>query len=60
MAKNKLEKTDDYIQGWHDAIATALKETHNIYTEDGPFRVVQEETLIGVGMAYEQTRTEKE
>ena len=47
------EKTGDYKQGWHDAIEQALKETHSILTEDGPFRVVQEETLIGVGMAYE-------
>ena len=51
------EKTDAYKQGWHDAVATALKETHNIYTDDGVFRVVQEETLIGVGMAYEQVST---
>ena len=47
------EKTDAYKQGWHDAITTALKETHSILTEEGHFRVVQEETLIGVGMAYE-------
>lgn len=53
------EKTDDYKQGWHDAIVTALKETHSVHTEEGNFRVVQEETLIGVGMAYEQVSTEK-
>lgn len=53
------EKTDAYKQGWHDAITTALKETHSVHTEDGHFRVVQEETLIGVGMAYEQVSTEK-
>ena len=53
------EKTDAYKQGWHDAISMALKETHNVYTDDGVFRVVQEETLIGVGMAYEQVSTEK-
>lgn len=53
------KKTDVYKQGWHDAITAALKETHNIYTEDGHFRVVQEETLIGLGMAYEQVSTEK-
>ena len=45
------EKTDAYKQGWHDAISTALKETHSVQTEDGYFRVVQEETLIGVGMS---------
>lgn len=43
------EKTDVYKQGWHDAITTALKETHSVHTEEGYFRVVQEETLIGVG-----------
>lgn len=53
------EKTDAYKQGWHDAITTALKETHSVHTEEGHFRVVQEETLIGVGMAYEQVSTEK-
>ena len=53
------EKTDSYKKGWHDAIATALKETHSVHTEEGHFRVVQEETLIGVGMAYEQVSTEK-
>ena len=42
-----------YKQGWHDAIEQALKETHSVHTEDGHFRVIQEETLIGVGMAYE-------
>lgn len=53
------ERTDTYKQGWHDAITTALKETHNIRTDYGIFRVVQEETLIGVGMAYEPVSTEK-
>lgn len=53
------EKTDAYKQGWHDAITTALKETHSVHTEEGHFRVVQEETLIGVGMAYEQVSMEK-
>lgn len=52
------EKTDAYKQGWHDAIITALKETHSVYTEEGHFRVVQEETLIGVGMAYEPQERE--
>ena len=53
------EKTDAYKQGWYDAITTALKETHSVHTEEGHFRVVQEETLIGVGMAYEHVSTEK-
>ena len=49
-----------YKQGWHDAIEQALKETHSILTEEGHFRVVQEETLIGVVMAYEQVSTERQ
>ena len=53
------EKIDAYKQGWHDAITTALKETHSVHTEEGYFRIVQEETLIGLGMAYEQVSTEK-
>lgn len=51
---NIEEKIDTYKLGWHDAIMAALKETHNVYTEDGPFRVVQEETLIGLGMSVSQ------
>ena len=43
--------TDEYKQGWHDAIGEALKEMYSIHTEDGTFKVIQEETLIGVGMA---------
>ena len=52
------EKTDAYKQGWHDAICAALKETHNVYTDDGTFSVIQEETLIGLEMAYEQVGTD--
>ena len=51
-------KTVAYKQGWHDAIVTALKETHSVHTEGGNFRVVQEETLIGMGMAYEPQESE--
>lgn len=56
--RNELEK-NEYKRGWHDAIDMALKETRSVHTEEGSFRVVQEETLIGVGMAYEQVSTEK-
>ena len=56
---NVAEKTDDYKQGWHDAIEKALKEAYTIHHYGDIFRVVQEETLIGVGMAYEQVNAEK-
>ena len=46
--------SDDYKRGWTDAITLALKETHNYYTEDGVFKAIQEETLIGVGMMVEE------
>lgn len=41
---------EEYRRGWEDAICKALKETHDYYTEDGVFRAIQEESLIGVGM----------
>ena len=53
------EKTDAYKQGWHDAICKALDEAYDIVIDGERFSVVQEETLIGVGMAYEQVSTEK-
>ena len=43
-------KAEAYRKGWHDAICKALNETHNYYTEDGVFKAIQEESLIGVGM----------
>lgn len=48
------EKTDSYKQGWHDAIGKALDEAYDIVIDGERFGVVQEETLIGLGMAYEQ------
>lgn len=48
------EKTDAYKQGWHDAICKALDEAYDIVIDGERFGVVQEETLIGLGMAYEQ------
>ena len=46
--------SDDYKRGWTDAITLALKETHDYYTEDGVFKAIQEESLIGVGMVVEE------
>lgn len=45
---------EEYKRGWRDAIQAALSETHNVYTEEGTFRVIQEETLVGVGMSIER------
>lgn len=53
------EKTDSYKQGWHDAIGKALDEAYDIVIDGERFSVVQEETLVGLGMAYEQVSTEK-
>ena len=47
---------EEYKRGWRDAIQAALSETHNVHTEEGTFRVVQEETLVGVGMSIERER----
>lgn len=41
----------DYRQGWHDAITKALNEAYTITSEDGSFKVVQTETLEGLGMS---------
>lgn len=43
--------TDDYNKGWHEAIEKALKECYDVYIEGIPYRVIQEETLIGLGMS---------
>lgn len=40
-----------YRRGWHDAIGKALDEAYNIHCEEGYFKVVQYETLLGVGMS---------
>ena len=47
--------TNEYEQGWHDALEMALKETSSYHTEDGTFRCVQEETLIGLGMSHQES-----
>ena len=46
------DSSDAYKQGWQDALQMALKETTTYHTEDGTFRCVQEETLIGLGMSH--------
>ena len=46
-----VEPERDYSQGWHDAITKALNEAYTITTEDGSFKVVQTETLEGLGMS---------
>jgi len=50
---------DAYKKGWHDAIGKALDEAYDIVIDGERFSVVQEETLMGLGMAYEQASTEK-
>ena len=47
---------EEYKRGWRDAIQAALSETYNVRTEGGAFRVIQEETLVGVGMSIERER----
>lgn len=46
----------DYSQGWHDAITKALNEAYTITTEDGSFKVVQTETLEGLGMSMSDNK----
>lgn len=42
-----------YNRGWHDALSKALNEAYSIHCEEGNFKVVQSETLIGLGMSRE-------
>lgn len=44
-------KKNEYLKGWHDALTSALKESYSISTEDGTFRVIQEETITGLGLS---------
>ena len=50
--------SDEYKRGWTDAIKLALRETTEYYTEDGVFKAIQEESLIGVGMMIEEQQGE--
>lgn len=46
-------KGEEYRKGWHDAISKALDEAYDIDVDGERFTVVQEETLLGLGMASE-------
>ena len=46
-------KGEEYRKGWHDAISKALDEAYDIDIDGERFTVVQEETLLGLGMASE-------
>lgn len=50
----------DYNQGWHDAITKALNEVYTISTEYGSFKVVQAETLEGLGMSIPDKEEDNE
>ena len=47
------EKGEEYRRGWHDAIGKALNEAYDIDVDGERFSVVQEETLLGLGMSVE-------
>lgn len=44
-------KKNEYLKGWHDALTSALKESYKITSEQGKFKVIQEETIIGLGLS---------
>ncbi len=44
-------KKNEYLKGWHDALTSALKESYSISTEDGTIKVIQQETIIGLGLS---------
>ena len=47
--KDLLEYSkNEYKRGWQDALSMALDEAFSVHTEEGSFRVVQTETLIGL------------
>lgn len=50
-ADYEFQKRNEYRRGYHDAIRKALKESFNIHCDEGNFKVVQEETLIGLGLS---------
>ena len=55
LMEMKFAIRNEYLRGWHDALSKALKESYNIHCEEGDFRVVQEETLIGLGLSAESS-----
>lgn len=42
---------NEYLRGWHEALCKALNEEHSIHCEEGKFKVIQEETIIGLGLS---------
>lgn len=48
--KKRKKYYEGYWQGWIDAIEHFLSETRDIHTEDGDFKVVYRELLIGALM----------
>ena len=59
--KDLLEwSKNEYKRGWCDALSKALDEAYTIHFEEGSFRVVQAETLIGLGYAIDDSQAESE
>lgn len=59
--KDLLEwSKNEYKRGWSDALSKALDEAYTIHSEEGSFRVVQIETLIGLGYAIDDSQAESE
>jgi hypothetical protein len=42
---------NEYLRGWHNALCKALREKYSIHCEEGDFRVIQEETITGLGLS---------
>lgn len=51
---------NEYKRGFCDALSKALKEMHDIHSEEGSFQVIQAETLIGLGYAIDEYAAESE
>lgn len=59
--KDLLEwSKNEYKRGWHDALEKAFDEAHTIHSEEGSFRVVQIETLMGLDSTIDDLQTESE
>ena len=59
--KDLLEwSKNEYKRGWCDALSDALEEAHTIHSEEGIFRVVQTETLIGLAYVIDDSQAESE
>lgn len=50
---------NEYKRGWYDALSKALDEAYTIHSEEGSFRVVQAETLMGLGYAIDESESEE-